>query len=103
MIYEMRTYRMKVHAVPAFLSVYQERGIKIISRYAKLIGCWQPESGELNTVVFIWAYEDFNHRLAQRKKLWEDKEWLEFVPSIRQHMEHQQSVFMLPAGFSPLQ
>jgi len=53
--------------------------------------------------VFIWAYEDFNHRLAQRKKLWEDKDWLEFAPSIRQHMEHQESVFMLPAPFSPLQ
>jgi hypothetical protein len=102
MIYEMRTYRTKVHAAPAFLTVYEEKGIKIISKYAKLIGCWQTESGTLNSIVFIWAYDDFNHRLAQRTKLWNDKEWLEFVPSIRQYMEHQESVFLLPAAFSPL-
>jgi hypothetical protein len=103
MIYEMRTYRMKIHAATAFLAVYEERGIKIISKYAKLIGCWQTESGTLNSIVFIWAYNDFNHRIAQRTKLWEDKEWLEFVPSIRQHMEHQESIFLLPTAFSPLQ
>jgi len=102
MIYEMRTYRTKVHATAAFLAVYEERGIHIISKYAKLIGCWQPESGTLNTIVFIWAYQDFNHRLEQRTKLWQDPDWLDFVPSIRQHMEHQESVFMLPANFSPL-
>ena len=60
------------------------------------------ESGELNAIVFIWAYEDFNHRLEQREKLWLDPDWLEFVPSIRQHMEHQESVFLMPANFSPL-
>jgi hypothetical protein len=103
MIYEMRTYRTKVHATPAFLDVYEKVGIKIISKYAKLVGCWYTESGTLNSIVFIWAYNDFNHRMEQRTKLWEDKEWLEFVPFIRQHMEHQESVFLMPAIFSPLQ
>lgn len=103
MIYEMRTYRTKVHATSAFLDVYEKTGIKIISKYAKLVGCWYTESGTLNSIVFIWAYNDFNHRMEQRTKLWEDKEWLEFVPSIRQHMEHQESVFLMPAAFSPLQ
>lgn len=102
MIYEMRTYRMKVHGGPPFLEVYASRGIHIISRYATLIGCWETESGPLNEVVFIWAYEDFNHRLEQRRKLWSDPDWLEFVPSIRQHMEHQKSVFLMPSSFSPL-
>jgi hypothetical protein len=102
MIYEMRIYRTKVHAGPKFLAVYEETGIKLISRYAKLVGCWETETGTLNSIVFIWAYDDFNHRMEQRKKLWEDKDWLEFVPSIRQYMEHQESVFLLPAAFSPL-
>lgn len=102
MIYEMRTYRMKVHKGPDFLKVYEERGLAIISKYAKLIGCWETETGTLNAVVFIWAYEDFEHRIRQRTKLWQDPEWLEFVPSIRQHMEHQESVFLMPATFSPL-
>ncbi len=102
MIYEMRTYRTQVHAVQKFLDVYRDVGIGIISRYATLVGCWHTESGDLNSIVFIWAYDDFNHRLAQRKKLWEDQEWLAFVPSIRQYMEQQESVFLLPAEFSPL-
>ncbi|MBN9463182.1 MAG: NIPSNAP family protein [Burkholderiales bacterium] len=102
MIYEMRTYRVKVHAGPSFLEVYASRGIQIIGRYAKLVGCWETESGNLNEIVFIWAYDDFNHRIEQRNKLWRDPDWLEFVPSIRQHMEHQRSAFLMPAAFSPL-
>lgn len=103
MIYEKRTYLMKVHMGPEFLKVYQDRGLAIISKYATLIGCWETETGPLNSVVFIWAYENFEHRIQQRKKLWSDPDWLEFVPLIRQHMERQESVFLLPAPFSPIQ
>jgi hypothetical protein len=102
MIFEMRTYRVQPGKAGELLKLYQEQGLPIISRYARLIGCWTQESGVLNSVVFIWAYEDFAHRAAQRAKLAQDAQWGGFVPAMLPYLVHQESVFLSPAAFSPI-
>ncbi|MBI3370303.1 MAG: NIPSNAP family protein [Betaproteobacteria bacterium] len=102
MICEMRTYEVPPGKAPEFLRFYQENGLAIISRYAKLIGCWTKESGTLNSVVFIWGYDDFGHRSGQRGKLAQDQEWQAFVPTMLPYLVHQESVFLVPAPFSPV-
>ncbi len=102
MIYEKRTYRITAGKAPEFLKLYQAEGLHIITRYAKLIGCWVTDSGPLNSVVFIWAYDDYGHRSAQRAKLGADAEWQSFVPKILPYLDYQESVFLQPAAFSPL-
>lgn len=102
MIYEKRTYRITAGKAPEFLKLYEAEGLGIITRYAKLIGCWVTDSGPLNSVVFIWAYDDYAHRTAQRAKLGADPEWQDFVPKILPYLDYQESVFLLPAAFSPL-
>jgi hypothetical protein len=101
MIYEMRTYQVQAGKAPEFLKVYQENGLAIITRYAKLIGCWTKESGVLNSVVFLWAYDDFAHRTQQRGKLGSDPEWQTFTPMILPYLVHQESTFLMPTTFSP--
>lgn len=101
MICEMRTYQVQPGRAPAFLKFYEENGLPIISRYARLIGCWAKESGVLNSVVFIWAYDDFAHRSAQRAQLAGDPQWQTFIPTLLPWLVHQESVFMSPASFSP--
>jgi hypothetical protein len=103
MIYEQRTYQVQAGRAAEFLKLYQEQGLPLIGRYARLIGCWTKESGVLNSVVFLWAYEDFGHRTAQRAKLGQDREWAAFVPSMLPYLVHQESVFLTPTAFSPLQ
>lgn len=103
MIFEMRTYQVQPGKAGEFLRIYQDKGLHIITRYARLIGCWTKESGVLNSVVFVWAYEDMGHRTAQRAKMAQDAEWNAFVPSILPYLVHQESVFLNPVAFSPLQ
>ncbi len=103
MIVEMRTYQVQAGKAPEFLRIYQEKGLHIITRYAKLVGCWTKESGVLNSVVFLWAYEDFGHRSSQRAKMAQDAEWTLFVPMILPYLVHQESVFLNPVSFSPIQ
>jgi hypothetical protein len=102
MIFEHRTYRVQPGKAAEFLKLYQAEGLPPITRYAKLIGCWTTESGTLNSVLFIWAYDDFAHRSAQRAKLGQDPEWLAFVPKMLPYLVHQESAFLVPAAFSPL-
>ena len=101
-IYEMRTYQIQPGKAAEFLKLYQEQGLHIITRYAKLTGCWTKESGVLNSVVFVWAYDDLGHRGLQRAKLGQDAEWGAFVPKILPYLVHQESVFLSPTSFSPL-
>lgn len=102
MIYEQRVYQVNAGTAGKFLKVYEADGLSIITKYAKLIGCWTTESGTLNSIVFIWAYNDFEHRTGQRAKLGADKEWQAFVPKILPYLVHQESQFLLPSAFSPL-
>ena len=102
MIFEHRTYRVQPGKAAEFLKLYEAEGLPLITRYARLIGCWTTESGTLNAVLFIWAYDDFGHRSAQRAKLAQDAEWQAFVPKILPYLVHQESFFLNPAPFSPL-
>lgn len=102
MIYEMRTYQVQPGKAGEFLKMYEANGLPIISKYARLVGCWVKESGVLNSTVFIWAYDDFGHRTSQRVKLMQDLQWTAFVPQMLPYLVHQESVFMNPAVFSPL-
>jgi hypothetical protein len=101
-IYEMRTYQVQAGKAGEFLKMYQEQGLPIITRYARLAGCWTKESGVLNSVVFLWTYDDLGHRAGQRAKLGQDAEWAAFVPCMLPYLVHQESVFLSPAAFSPL-
>jgi hypothetical protein len=102
MIYEMRTYEVPPGKAAEFLRFYETNGLPIIGRYARLAGCWTKESGTLNSVVFLWGYEDLGHRGVQRGKLMQDQAWQAFIPTLLPWLVRQESVFLAPAGFSPL-
>jgi hypothetical protein len=102
MIVEMRTYQIQAGKAGEFLKVYEQEGLSIITQYARLVGCWTKESGVLNSVVFLWAYDDYGHRTAQRAKLAQDSRWEAFVPLILPFLVHQESVFLTPVAFSPI-
>lgn len=102
MIFEKRTYRVSAGRSGDFLQLYEAEGLHVITRYARLCGCWTTESGPLNAIVFLWGYEDFAHRSEQRAKLAADRDWQQFVPKLLPFLEYQESVFLQPAGFSPL-
>lgn len=102
MLVEMRTYQVPAGKAGEFLNIYEAKGLQIITRYAKLVGCWNKESGTLNAIVFMWGYDDYGHRQAQRAKLAADPEWQAFVPGILPYLVHQESVFLTPVPFSPI-
>ena len=54
MIYEIRTYRLKTGAVPAYLRLIEEEGIAIQKAHlGRLVGYFHSEIGPLNEIVHI--------------------------------------------------
>jgi hypothetical protein len=103
MIYEMRTYELKVGALQKYLQLFEEKGLPIVSRYCTLVGYWIVESGRLNRVVHIWSFRDHDERRAARERWWQDEEWLnDYLPTALPMVESQESIILSAAAFSPI-
>lgn len=103
MIFEMRTYTIKVGRLKSYIEHFEKVGFPIISKYATLVGYWYTEIGELNQVIHIWSYDDLNDREQKRGELYKDSLWLsEFIPSAMEMLEKQESQIISAANFSPI-
>ncbi len=103
MIYEMRTYQLKVGSVQKYVKQFEEKGLPIVSRYCNLVGYWVVESGLLNRVVHLWCFKDMEDRRIARERWWQDKEWTEgYVPLALPLVESQESVILTAVPFSPI-
>lgn len=101
MFVEIRTYRLKNGAVPAYLAAVAE-GIAIQRRHlGALIGYYSSEIGPINQIVHIWAFASLDDRETRRSRLNADPEWQAFLPRIRDLIETAETKIMKPAAFSP--
>ena len=103
MIYEMRTYRMKVGSVPAYLKLVEDEGIEVQRGHlGQLVGYFTSEIGALNEIVHVWAYADLVDRAQRRARLAADPRWQEFLPKIQALMVIMENKILIPTPFSPL-
>ncbi|MEH3119583.1 MAG: NIPSNAP family protein [Methylorubrum populi] len=102
MIYEMRTYRLKTGAVPAYLKLVGEEGIAIQRGHlGHLVGYYATEIGPLNEIVHVWGYRDLAERETRRAALAADPAWVAFLPRIQALIETMESKILRAAPFHP--
>jgi hypothetical protein len=86
MIYELRTYELKLGRLADYLAIFETKGFPVLSRYADPIGFWYSgptETGLLDRVNHIWRYESVAGRIQQRAALYSDPAWTrELVPAV---------------------
>lgn len=103
MLYEMRTYRLKTGAVPAYVKLVADEGITIQKGHlGTLVGYFFSDIGTLNEIVHIWAYESLDDRATRRAALAADPAWQVFLPKIQALIEVMENKILLPTPFSPL-
>ena len=103
MYFEMRTYTVHMGKQKEYLKHFEDVGLPIISRYAKLVGYWYTDIGELNQLIHIWAYESLDDRAAKRAALYQDQEWqTKFLPKALPMLEKQENKILLASDFSPI-
>lgn len=102
MYYEVRTYRLKNGAIPAYIKVVGEEGIEIQKRHlGTLVAYLSSEIGPINEIVHIWAFESLDDRDRRRAGLMADPAWQAFLPKIRDLIEVAENKIMKPTPFSP--
>ncbi|WP_092989134.1 NIPSNAP family protein [Rhizobium sp. NFR03] len=103
MFVEIRTYRLKNGAIPAYLKVVEEEGIAIQKAHlGQLVGYFSSEIGPINEIVHIWAFDSLDDRERRRSALMADPAWQAFLPRIRDLIEVAENKIMKPARFSPV-
>ena len=104
MFYELRTYRLKVGAVPAYIKAVQDEGLAIQKRHlGQLIGYFTTDIGMLNQIVHLWAVDSLDDRDSRRAALLMDPEWQAFLPRLQALIEEMECRILRPTPFSPLQ
>ena len=104
MIYDFRMYTFKPGKIPEYMAAVEELAIPIRAKYGiKLAGWYYSDVGELNQVVHIWAYRDYDHLDKAKAQVAQDPDWTgKYVPRVRGLLEAQKTYLMLSPDFAPV-
>jgi hypothetical protein len=96
-----RTYEIKPGKMQAHLDIYEKYGYQAQIRHLGTpLAYMYAESGELNTVVHIWAYRDAADRAARRAAMQADPEWKKYLEKSGEagYLVSQKTSLMVPAN-----
>jgi hypothetical protein len=104
MIVEERSYQLHVGKLPEYLRLYGEEGRAIQEPILGHMVGWFTcnDTGDLNTIVHLWGYEDLADRAARRATMVADPDWQAFAKKIQPLMASQNSRILAPAPWSPI-
>jgi NIPSNAP len=89
----------------AHLEIYEKYGLAAQTRHlGPPIAYMYAESGDINTIVHDWAYEDAADRTRRRAALWQDTEWLNYIQKLNEsgYLAAQKTSLMIPTKFCPI-
>ena len=104
MLVDHRTYRMKPGRMQAHLDLYEQYGYAAQVRHlGKPLAHMVAETGELNTLVHIWVYEDAADRAKRRAAMAADPEWQLYLKKNAEagNLDQQVTKLMTPTKFHP--
>lgn len=97
MIYELRTYTLTPGGAREYIKTYEEQGREVQVRVlGQLVKFLQPESGDLNQLIYLWAFESFEDRRARRAQLLQDPQFTAFRKAVRHLLVRQESQLLNP-------
>lgn len=105
MIVDHRTYRVKPGRLKAWVELYEKYAFPVQEKYlGKPIAWMTTESGELNTVVHLWAYDSAADREQRRAKMAADPAWAVYQKASADagYLVEQKTSIMVPSSFAPI-
>jgi hypothetical protein len=96
MIYEIRTYGVKVGSVAEVEKRYGE-AYESRKKYSPLTAFFHTEVGPLNEIIHIWGYKDLAERARIRAEAAKDANW---PPKIQEFIVRMQSEIVVPFPFT---
>jgi hypothetical protein len=96
-IVEQRRYSLVPGGVARYLPAWRRIGRDAQVRHlGEPLGVYAVEVGALNTLVFLWGFENAGDRERRRAALAEDQDFAEFRRSVRELMTAQHTEILIP-------
>lgn len=105
MLLDHRTYTVRPGTLQKQLALYEKYGLATQKRHlGEPLAFLTCETGDVNSFVHIWVYQDAADRARRRKALMEDAVWLAYVEMAGEagYVIKQETKLMVPAPFAPL-
>jgi hypothetical protein len=102
---DFRTYRIKPGFAQAQMDVYEKYGFATqVKHCGEPIAYLSAESGDLNTLVHLWAFKDAGDRAERRAAMVKEPGWHEYVSKHAEngYIVDQRTSLMVPAKFAPI-
>ena len=98
MIVEQRDYLVVPGGTAQYLDTWQRIGREPQVRHlGEPLGVYTAETGQLNTIVYLWRYPDLGDRAARRARLAADADFALFRKEVRGLLVTQTSRLLNPA------
>ncbi len=102
MIFDHRTYTCRPGTIKKHMKLYEEHGWEVQSRHLGtplLYGA--VETGDVNSYVHVWVYEDAADRAKRRGALADDPDWQKFLKLSAEagNLVSQFNQILVPAPF----
>ena len=104
MLLDHRTYTCRPGTLKKQLALYQEHGWAAQTEHLGMPFAYlTTETGDVNTYVHIWMYEDAADRARRRAAMQADPRWAAFLDksAAAGYLVGQQNSLMIPAPFAP--
>jgi hypothetical protein len=102
MLYDLRTYHCRPGTMPLQLALYAEAGYEAQCRHLGMPRFYGTvETGNVNTYVHLWAYENASDREARRAALYADPAWRDYRARGAElgYQTLQENTLLKPAAF----
>ena len=102
MIIDHRSYTIIPSKLAAFLELWETTALPIqIEHGGRFLGMFITDTGPLNTLLHMWAYENAADREARRKKFEALPEWKEYRRKLNEldALEKAETKLIRPAPF----
>jgi len=79
MLYDVRTYVCRPGTLNAHLAFYAEHGFETQKKHlGEPLAYLQTETGDVNSYIHIWAYQDVVDWVKRRGAMLADPKWIEY-------------------------
>lgn len=105
MLVDHRTYTVKPGKMKTQLEIYEKYGFPVqVKHIGQPIAYLMAESGDLNKLVHLWAYESAADREQRRAAMMKDPDWQVYLKESAAAgcLDEQKTSLMVPVGFAPL-
>ena len=105
MLIEHRTYTTRPGMLHKQIESFEKSGLKVQTRHFGQPLAWlTPETGDMNSYIHIWAFDDFDDLSRKHAALVADPEWQSYLAQSAEHgyLIKQESKLMTPAAFAPI-